>query len=123
MISGTLPTSGWIRTLPGPKAASGGGAVPAIERAFARERHELPAAAFRPVRLVGLRKARNCAGARPMLALRATDALARAELEPLNLPSGGLGQLVEELDPARVFVGRKLVFDVLLQRRLQRVAR
>src|SRR5882672_7841911 len=44
------------------------------------------------------------------------------QLEPLYLPCRGLRQLGEELDPARVLVGRELVLDVPLQLGLQGVA-
>src|SRR4029450_6959975 len=36
-----------------------------------------------------------------------------AELEALNLACGGLRQLVDEFDPARIFPGSELGFDVL----------
>ena len=38
-----------------------------------------------------------------------------AQLETLNLASGGLRQVVDEFDPARVFVGREPAFHVLLK--------
>ena len=41
----------------------------------------------------------------------------RAQLEALDFAGGGLRQLRHELDPARIFVRRELVFHVLLQRR------
>src|ERR1700747_2251362 len=40
----------------------------------------------------------------------------RAEFEALDLAGGGLGQLVDELDPARIFVRGKPRFHMLLQR-------
>src|SRR5215470_8818256 len=39
----------------------------------------------------------------------------RAQLETLDLPGGGLGELVDELDPARVFIARKPRLHMLLQ--------
>src|SRR6185436_9679201 len=43
-----------------------------------------------------------------------------AQLEALDLARRGLRQLGQELDPARVFVRRKALLDVLLQRSCQR---
>ena len=39
-----------------------------------------------------------------------------AQLETLNLAGGGLRQVVDEFDPARIFVRRELAFHVLLKR-------
>src|SRR5438445_13831826 len=38
-----------------------------------------------------------------------------AQFEALNLAGRGLGQVGAKLDPARVFEGRKLGFDVVLE--------
>src|SRR6266853_3727892 len=48
--------------------------------------------------------------------------LLAAQFEPLDLSRRRLRQFWEELDPARILVGRELVLDVLLERGLQRVA-
>src|SRR5258708_3057392 len=44
------------------------------------------------------------------------------QFEPLDLSRRRLRQLGEELDPARILVGRELVLDVLLEPGLQRAA-
>src|SRR5689334_5267659 len=46
-----------------------------------------------------------------------------AQLEPLNLPGRRLRELGKKIYPARILVGREPVLDVLLERRLQGVAR
>src|SRR6266508_1749853 len=50
------------------------------------------------------------------------SATATAQLEALELAGGGARQLGDELDPARIFVGREAPLDEGLQRRRQRGA-
>src|SRR5262249_34100481 len=56
----------------------------------------------------------HCSNSRRGRAPRQAETSA-AELESLNFPGRGLGKLRDELDPARVLVGREAVLDVLLQ--------
>jgi hypothetical protein len=42
--------------------------------------------------------------------------ISSTQLETLDFPGGGLRQLGDELDPARIFIRREMGFDMVLER-------